>query len=125
MLSPQRMYMLFSEPFCALFTRRTGEGVVVLDLKVLAAVIWDDERVELAVVLEDAAAVDADYLPLPLDYGVGADGVRPVERDGPVADDDPTVEGAGLARGSCRFSCTSSRPSPRARPPGRPPWTKT
>ena len=74
-----------------------GEGVVPDALEVLAAVMGDDERVELAVVLEDAAAVYADNAALAVDYRLRVGYALAVEHHRPVADDDPFAEFPALA----------------------------
>ena len=54
--------------------------------------VGDDQAVELAVVLQGAAAVDADDLPVPLQDRVGAHGILPVEHHRPVSDDKPAFK---------------------------------
>ena len=70
------------------------ERVIGDKAEILAVFIRDDERVELPVVLEDARAVDADYLMPAVNDGVGADLVRAVQLHGVMPHDDPFFKAA-------------------------------
>ena len=68
------------------------EGVIGHEAEVLAVPVGDDEAVELPVVLEHTAPVDAGDALFPVDDGVGADPVRAIEHHRPVAHHHPAVE---------------------------------
>ena len=88
-----RMFALFLIALHA----RLWKGIVGEERKIPVLRAREHERVELAVVLEHAAAVDRDDAPLAVDDRVRVHDVLMVEHDRPVADDQPLVEAPGAA----------------------------